>query len=499
MRPLLAVALALLVVLSGCAVGYQQPDRSGTAGQDELDSGTAGGVTEADDPETDRIGWEGGYAYDDPIPVTVDDGLDEAELEAIVMRAMARVEHIRQLEFSEPIPVEVINRTEYQQAQSGGGGGDRDPAFVSFDRTKFEAMFLVGEDRDALSVQSSNRGSNVGGFYSPSEDRIVIVSGDDQPQLSDELTLAHELTHALQDQQFDLTAVERPTRERYNAYNGLVEGDASYIQRTYAERCGADWDCVQRPQSGGGGGGGDIHLGIYLLNYFPYTDGPGFIEYHQSRSGWAGVDEIYAAPPTSTAQIVDPASYDTAQPAELRLPDTNQPPYERVIPPSAREGSRADYAALGQSGMASMFGYTLYDDFNGASVVARDEVLNYVDGELDQQDPLNYDFDYVSGLEADRLHVYDRDFADDESAYVWRSRWDSPASAEEFATGYRALLSHWGGSQAGSPAHWRISDGPFADAFYIEVEGDTVTIVNAPRQDALPAVYADYRPVADGS
>jgi len=146
-----------------------------------------------------------------------------------------------------------------------------------------------------------------------------------------------------------------------------------------------------------------------------------------------------------------------------------------------------------------MFAYTLYDDTNRSRVIEPNEFLNLEGGQVNSTDPLNYDIAYASGWDGDRLHIYDDGVADNETAYVWRSVWDSPEEAAEFAEGYRALLSHWGGERVGSRNHWVVTRGPFQDAFYIEVEGDTVTIVNAPTASDLGDVYAGYEPPAAGN
>ncbi|QLH75768.1 hypothetical protein HZS55_02290 [Halosimplex rubrum] len=46
------------------------------------------------DPETDRLGWEGGYWYNETIDVNQTDGLSESERSALVARTMARVERV---------------------------------------------------------------------------------------------------------------------------------------------------------------------------------------------------------------------------------------------------------------------------------------------------------------------------------------------------------------------------------------------------------------------
>ncbi|WP_435196175.1 Hvo_1808 family surface protein [Natronomonas sp. EA1] len=497
MRRLPGLLLALLVLLSGCSVGFQP--ESGPIGPDPTatptptphgDPGvtptpdsdatpTPAASTDLPDPASDVLGWEDGYWHNESLSVNQSDGLNQTELRAVVARSMARVEVIRELEFKQRVPVDIVLRSAYQNRSSP----EYSEAFRTFDNTKFESLFLIGEDRDALAVQEGNRGSSVLGFYSPANDSIVIIADSETPQFSNELTLGHELVHAAQDQYFDLGSFVRPTREAYNAKNGLIEGDANYVQSTYRERCESEWECLRAP-SGGGGGGGDFHLGVYILNYFPYSDGPGFVKYFERRGGWERVDELYAAPPASTEQVIDPPKYGTDMPTDVTLTDRTANGWERVVPEPPSSSPRPPYAVFGQSGVATMFAYTLYDPYNRSAAIAPDDFLNREGGSINRTDPFNYDIAPASGWDGDRLHIYEKD---GEAAYVWKLVWDSPSEAEEFADAYGRLLSHYGGAKTG-PDTYVIDSGPYADAFRVTVSGDTVVIVNAPTTGDLDDV-----------
>jgi hypothetical protein len=532
MRPLPALALALVILLAGCGTGFQgtpapaatpdstetaaptapgtpapstptgaeteAPTGTGTEAEPGTDTGapSASGFDFADPPE-DRLGWEDGLWYNESLAITPEDGLNATELNATIARAMARIEVVRETEFTETVPVTVINRTTYRQ-EFAGGDANYTPAFRAFDNTKFEAMFMIGEERDALGVQNTNRGSNVLGFYSPPQDEIVVVSESATPTLSTEFTLAHELVHALQDQRFNLSEYRAPTRDAYNGQNGLIEGEASLVEDRYRQRCAAGWSCLNVSTGGGGGGGGDLHLGIYFVNFFPYSDGPGFVASVYRQGGWEAVDDLYADVPASAEQVIYPDRYGVDPPVDVSLSDSASGEWERVRPDAPRPGSlRPDYATLGQSVLSSMFAYTLYDDYNSSRLVGPREWLNYdEDGNLNASDPLNYDLPVTNGWEGDRMHVYaNPETGPNQTAYVWRIAWENATEAEEFAAGYRRLLAHWGGSRvSGSQDHWRIDSGPFADSFYVEVDGDTVTIVNAPTREDLGAVYDGYAP-----
>jgi len=489
MRRLATVLAVTLVVLAGLApLAAAAP-----AGADAAVSGVA--ATEQSeptndsappDPETDRIGWEDGYWHNESIDVNQSDGLTRAELNATVARATARVEVIRGLEFNTTVPVDIVSRSAFANSS---GNSSHSEAFRAFDNAKFEVLFLIGEDEDSLGVQQSNRGATIGGYYSPAADSIVLVTDNETTLQVDELTLGHELVHAVQDQQFDLGNFSSQTRDGANANSGLIEGDANYVQYKYRQRCseGGSWNgsCLSPEAGGGGGGGGPPNMGVYFLNYQPYSDGPAFIAEQKRQGGWDAVNELYDAPPQSAEQVIHPDRYGTDPPTEVELADEHGENWERIRPES-----RLDYAEVGQAGVASMFVYPWYAGSRprGYSVIQNpnQQWLNLTDsGEVSRFDPLNYGFDAAAGWDGDRMHFYQNDAG--EGGYVWRLVWDSDAEATEFRDAYEELLTYWGGEQVAENTY-RIEDGSFADAFHVTVAGDTVTIVNAPSIGELSEV-----------
>ncbi len=472
-RAVLFVAITLL--LAGC---------SGVAPTAESGGGENPVTDVVDTPEsTDRLGWENGYWYNDSIEVNASDGLNATERERAVSRAMARVEQIRGLEFRERVNVTVLSRENYT-----AGGADRNVSFQRFDNAKFEALFLVGGGEDSLAEQGQNRNRTIGGFYSPARGDIVIVSDADNPQFDGEGTLAHELVHALQDQHFNLSNAAVSTRDAYNGRNGLIEGDARSVELAYLDRCGEQWECLPEAQSDQGASGGDapsVHLGLYVLEYFPYSDGPGFVSALRDGQDWSAVNGAFEQPPSSSTAVIYPDRYGTFEPRDVRLADRTGADWERVRP-----AGRADYARMGQSALVAMFAYTLYDDYNRTGVVDARTFLNLEGAGVNSTDPFNYDLPAVRGWTGDRLHVYTDG---KETAYVWRLTWDSPAAAQRFVANYEALLAHWGGTAQGEGV-WRIAgDSPFSSATEVHVSGDTVTITSAPTTADLESVRGGNR------
>ncbi|WP_324760026.1 Hvo_1808 family surface protein [Haloarcula montana] len=482
MRRLAVLALCAALVLTGC----QAPGSTG--GHDSFDASSDGETatvqptTAADappDPPSDRLGWENGYWHNESIPVTTEDGLNESERAAVVARSMARVEYVRRLEFDTTVPVGLVSRAEYRN-RSGGGAGD---SLRRFDNAKFEALLLVGEDRGSTAAQDSTLGESVLGFYSGGRDEIVLVTESETPTI-DESTLAHELVHALQDQQFGLGSDAR-TRDGVQGRNGLIEGDATATQQAYDARCGEQWDCLAGGGGSGGGGNGDRHFGINFMLYFPYSDGPGLVTHLRDQGGWAAVGDAYGDRPDGAREVISPSEYPDWEPETVALQDRTSDDWERVRPSEDR--NRPDYAVVGPSAIAASLAYTLTDDYNESSVVAATEVINFEEGgSVDSSDPYNYDLPATDGWAGGRMHVYSDG---SETAYVWRTVWDSERDAGEFAAAWEAALAHWGGTER-ADGTWVIAENsPFADAVAVQVDGRTVTVVNAPTADELDEVH----------
>jgi hypothetical protein len=493
MRQVAALALAALVVLSGCAgLVPSAPDEGQTGGPtDAAGTPTVGSAApttppqDFSDPESDVLGWEGGLWYNESIDVDQSDGLNETELDLVVNRSMARVEVVRELEFEKSVPVQIQTREEFRSEQSNSTTPE---SRRTFDNAKFEALFIVNESTDSIDVQTTNTGTSVGGYYSPREQRIVVVSDSpDSPRLS-EVTLAQELFHALQDQQFKLNSFNQSTREQHNAVDGLIEGDGNYVDYLYEQRCRAEWDCLTDVEGGSGSGGGLANIGPYLLKYQPYSDGPPFIKRLQERGGWEAVNDAYTNPPASTEQVIHPERYPDDKPRQVTVRDRTDGSWERVRPKG-----RVDYGELGEAGVTVMLTYPLYTN-PGTAIVPPDQWLNRNEsGEVSDFDPLNYDNRYADGWTGDRFVAYQNDAG--ETGYVWKLTWDDSDEAREFLDGYEQLLEYRNATvvedASGPGTVYRIpEDDPngFADAFRVVQNGDTVVITNAPRVSELSNV-----------
>ena len=526
MRQFFAVGAALLFVLSGVAApvaaapassdqpstGVVQPSTLQPAAADAAappdaalaaaaaqQSGPVGDCAAAppadlDDPDADVLGWSEGYWYNESVAVNDSDGLNETELDALVGRTQARVEAIRCLEFEEDVEVDIRTRAEFRNASVFGNISESQRRF---ENVTYEALMLVGADEDAVEVQQENLGAGIGGYYEPTTDRLVVVSDDPDAVQFSEPVLAHELVHAVQDQQFNLTRYDARTIDDANAENGLIEGDARYVETLYRNACAGAWDGTCRTVESGGTASGDLaNLPLYLLSYQPYSDGPAFVKHVKDEGGWEAVNDLYENSPESTEQVIHPDKYGEDSPAEFSVENSASDGWERMTFPN-----RPNYGSVGEAGMMAMFMYPFYDSNQQTQIVPARDFFNRQQGssQLDPIDPLNYNSTYSNGWDGDKLAVYTNGAAgENETGYVWKSVWDSRQDAKEFVTGYRKVLKYNGATNVDTRKNtWEIPSGNgFSDAFYVKQTGDTVVVVNAPSVSELSNVRSGAAPAA---
>lgn len=439
-----------------------------------LDTGFESGIVtqpppDLSDPPQDVLGWERGYWYSEPIEINVSDGLTEKERHAMLGRTIARVEVIRKEEFTQmwvyhdgpvrsffgfyqkqPTSIELVPRHEIKQ-----NGGTNVPPNPLQD-TLFEVLFLVGENVSGPEIYERMLSSAQLAHYSPRTNSIVLVTGPNSKIT--ETILAHELTHALQDQH-DLPFGSPHTIDNQQVKWTRVEGVANTVKRLYEKRCGAEWECWGKSQSEPTE---FRYQGRYALRYFPYSEGTDFVMNLYQKGGWDAINRLHRNPPASTEQIIY-NSYPNDQPVEVSVSAADTDDWEQL-----------GYALPGAASIGMMFHRTTLDEYNRTSVIIEDTTERY-----------HYANRYVKGWEGGRIEVYQNTAG--KTGYVWKTVWESSKQAREFVKGYRRLLSHWGGEQV-KDGIWIIQDGPFADAFSIRRSGDTVLIVNSPTVSALDEI-----------
>ncbi|MCU4799902.1 Hvo_1808 family surface protein [Halobacteria archaeon HArc-gm2] len=464
-RFLLLCCLAVLLALAGC--------QSGSDGGD--------GVThvERPDPESDRLGWEDGYWHDDPVSINESDGYNESEIEAVAARTMARIEVIRDLEFEEDVSVELVSQAEHRER--GTGNHSLSARHDAYHAQVWEAALILGEDTSPSEARQSVSSEAVAGYYDPSSGEIVVVGNE----TLDTATLAHELTHAVQDQQFDLSG-DPAVRDSSRARTMVIEGDADAVESRYVDRCGHNWSCAGSVGEGldfdafvqlsellvceflpDCENGPDIDQGYMLTFAQPYRIGPEFVEGVHDDGGWDAVNDLHGNYPASTEQVIHAEKYPDEKPVNVTVEDR-----------STDEWSRFDHEPVAQTLGESILYVTFYDNdaLNGTRNYSRAPSAGWAGDAL-----VPYHNGTVDANESSESETY---------GYVWKLEWDTEQDAREFDDAYRSILADRANASAGQDVYVLPESDPYGDAFRVSRDGTTVTIVNAPARSDLSEIHA---------
>jgi hypothetical protein len=166
------------------------------------------------------------------------------------------------------------------------------------------------------------------GFYDTDTKKLYLLSQSGGVGPMQRLTYSHEYTHAMQDQQFDLTKLgieDTGQSDRSLARLALVEGDASLAMEQWMLAHMSTADVLTLLASGDlAAQQAQLDAAPAILSQtlavFPYIDGLAFVRGQYAQGGWSTVDQMYASLPNSTSQILHPALYTQGfQPAMLVL------------------------------------------------------------------------------------------------------------------------------------------------------------------------------------
>jgi hypothetical protein len=177
--------------------------------------------------------------------------------------------------------------------------------------------------RDAYENYGS---SQVIGYYDTVTGQLKFT-GSDSPSPLERITLAHELTHAIDDQRFGLERLDalgaECKDEDAEAAIALVEGNATFFMLrwaqtflTAAEQVQVGIEAAAQDTSTEG-----IPPFVSRLQAWPYDQGMRFISALDARGGLDAVDEAFVDLPTSTEQIIHPERYPNDVPTPVDVPD----------------------------------------------------------------------------------------------------------------------------------------------------------------------------------
>ncbi len=234
------------------------------------------------------------------------------------------------------------------------------------------------------------------------------------------IVIAHELTHALGDQHFDLDAMLDAVKSDDDAalaLSALIEGDATLTMMAVAQQDWTGTQIVAMPAQGlsrlvrwvspflpmmGGTTARNSPPVMYQSLLFPYVNGLVFCAHLTNAGGWPALDAAYKNPPLSTEQILHPEKYagpEADPPTAIDLGEIRTP-----------EG----WSDLGRNCIGELTMRIMLARQGGNQAAA--------------------------GWDGDTLAVFAGKADPKRLGMVWLSTWDTEADAEQFAD---ALQKYW--------------------------------------------------------
>jgi hypothetical protein len=261
-----------------------------------------------------------------PAPKTPASKTDPAEFLRTVDEVLADMSTLLGLPQTEPLKKTLRSREEIRAYILNQMNEDKDAAKRATDEKILKKLGMIPRDFPLDSFMVDLLSEQIAGLYDPKSKEFYIA--DWIPAADQREVMAHELTHALQDQHFHIDPwrdAAKPNDDAETARDAVLEGAAFVAQLDY---------CMKKQACGGkdSQSAGDFpvlqkappFLKDDLL--FPYIDGANFAQrILLTRGGWAGFHTVFENPPVSTQQILHPDLYlRGVVPLEAKLPDLSR-------------------------------------------------------------------------------------------------------------------------------------------------------------------------------
>jgi hypothetical protein len=327
------------------------------------------------------------------------------------------------LPIKSPLKKQIISRAEVEKYLADNVRVEMTPQEIHIQEATLQAFGLVSPDFNLEKFLISFYTEQAAGFYDPHR-KTMFIADWVEPDMQ-RLVLSHELTHALQDQSFDLERflkAVRPDDDASNARQAMVEGHATaaMIQQLIAPLKLEDMPSLEPLMAM------VIHqqyeefpafnrapFFFRLQALFPYVEGMGFMQGGLQAGGWKRLNSLFDDPPHTTKEIFEPEAYFEKQ----QLPKISLPH------PASLAGIRGltflTENTLGELGYYAVLGQLISED--EAKSVAR-------------------------GWLADRYLLYERAGAGQggglpQYALVAQTRWSSAEVALAFFRDYHSILA----------------------------------------------------------
>jgi len=231
----------------------------------------------------------------------------------------ATVARLRGLQFEHPVPVRYEPASRFVKERALGTSEQTAAQRRASTQAaeSLRAIGLVSGKVDLFAASKTSRENRVLAFYDPDAKEVVIRGGTRTLDVPHRVVLAHELTHVLQDQHFDLNrledAVRRAPGQSPQALRAVIEGDANRIEKKYlaglSSNDRADFRAWERKGSQGADSAtADVPAVISVLQGAPYAFGPLALEVVTADGGNGAVDRVFEHGVFTQQLFVEPSA-----------------------------------------------------------------------------------------------------------------------------------------------------------------------------------------------
>jgi heme-degrading monooxygenase HmoA len=252
----------------------------------------------------------------------------QASAAEIYARIRTQVEAIRGLQPTADVDPVAIDETQLRTNLEAEFDKENTADALQFSEETLITLGLLPPGSSLRKLTLDFQASQVAGYYSPDRKELFVVSRSGSLGPAEEVTYAHEFTHQLQDQTFDLSKLGLDSAnqsDRALAQLALVEGDAVSVQSSWTtanltpEELGELLTSSLDPEAIAALRNAPPYLRDTAL--FPYQDGFAFVSNRIRAGGYPAVDAVYAKLPESTEQVLHPDKYVAGEaPVAVKVP-----------------------------------------------------------------------------------------------------------------------------------------------------------------------------------
>jgi hypothetical protein len=288
----------------------------------------------------------------------------DADFIAAADEVLGQMSQITGLKLLTPLKKSLRSREEIRAYVIKQMNEDKNPAERYADQRSAEAFGLLPKGFDLDSFMVNVLTEQIEGLYDPTAREFYIA--DWSPLADQRMVMAHELTHALEDQHFQIETwlkAARPNEDAELARDAVLEGSAMAAMVDYL-MVGTGRSLKDVPDFDPGMLIGDLGSTPTLQKappflkdalIFPYLGGLTFSAAVMKNTGWAALPGLFEKPPVSTQQILHPALYRSGKTSS----SVTLPPLEKLL---GDNWSKLDENIMGEFGWKEVLKQFLDDD-----------------------------------------------------------------------------------------------------------------------------------------